>query len=105
MTFEEYERGTTATWNANGTAAEQVLNALLGLVGEAGELVELQKKQRFHNIAIDHVKELNEIGDILYYLTTYCSFCVYSFPAKAKDNLRKLSSRYPKGFVEGGGRR
>jgi NTP pyrophosphatase (non-canonical NTP hydrolase) len=37
MIFSEYQAGVIATWNQEPSRREQILNATLGLAGEAGE--------------------------------------------------------------------
>lgn len=78
---------------------EQMLNALLGLAGEAGEVVDLIKKHLYqgHELDKDHLQE--ELGDVLFYWT-WLAVLVFGFD-RAEIMIRnadKLKARYPDGF-------
>lgn len=80
----------------------QVVNSVLGLSGEAGEVADLFKKFMFHpkSKLKDESKmkyELRkEIGDILWYLSALNELMFGdSLLDVAKDNIKKLTERYP----------
>jgi len=103
MTFDEYQHNVIKTWDCGKTPKDRLLNAIMGIAGEAGELTDLIKKQEFHGIPADRDKVLKELGDVLYYVTV----CAYEHGFNLDDiavaNNRKLAARYPQGFVKGGG--
>lgn len=103
MTFEEYQKGTSDTWNKFPVWEDQVNNAIFGMVGELGEFVEMWKKEGFHDIPMDHAKAIKELGDILYYLTRTAELLGEDLDYVAHSNHAKLAARYPNGFVAGGG--
>ena len=50
MTWGEYDEGVMRTWQCDRGKSNRILNALLGMVGEAGEVAELIKKDYYHDI-------------------------------------------------------
>ena len=66
MTPEEYLTEANRTWNLELSEREQVLNAALGLAGEAGETTELVKKRFFHGKEIPAEHVLEEAGECAY---------------------------------------
>lgn len=105
MTFEEYQAGVAATWNHSPEIRDQIVNAALGVAGEAGEFADLIKKIRFHGVPQDDDKIVKELGDVLYYVTVSAAIHGYSLEEIADKNNKKLAARYPEGFVKGGGNR
>lgn len=45
--LDQYQEATLRTWNANNDFGGRVLNAALGLTGEAGEVADIVKKLSF----------------------------------------------------------
>lgn len=70
----------------------------LGLAGETGEVVEIIKKYKFHNQRIDAVDLLEELGDVLLYLTLISNAYGISIFSIMQNNISKLRLRYPHGF-------
>lgn len=103
MTFDEYQDGVLATWNSTQSEEQRILNATLGIVGEAGEFADLIKKHVFHGVTADRDKVLKELGDILYYVTVAAYEHGFNLNFVARTNNEKLAARYPQGFVKGGG--
>lgn len=77
----------------------------LGLTGEAGEVVELIKKHLYHGKELNKDDLAKELGDVLWYVSTIATQCGLSLDEIADKNIHKLFSRYPNGFVKGGGKR
>jgi len=80
----------------------QVVNSVLGLSGEAGEVADLFKKFMFHphsKLKDEHkmkVELRKELGDILWYLSALNELMFGdSLLDLAKDNIKKLTERYP----------
>jgi NTP pyrophosphatase (non-canonical NTP hydrolase) len=108
MELREYQKNTNSTWNLHPEVQEsqlELLNAAMGLAGEAGELVDLIKKHVFHHVPADPVKVMSELGDVLYYLTRVATSFGFSMDEVSQRNGDKLAARYPHGFVPGGGKR
>ena len=79
--------------------SKRLLEAVMGLNGEAGECQEIVKKAMFHGHALDEEALLTEAGDVLWYLTELCNELGVGLDAIMKRNLKKLEARYPNGFT------
>lgn len=82
---------------------DRLFENVLGLVGEAGEVAEKVKKlvrdkSRFTNDEI-----LNELGDVLYYLTVTSHIFGGSLKRVAEINMEKLNGRKERGTLKGSG--
>jgi NTP pyrophosphatase (non-canonical NTP hydrolase) len=102
VTFEEYMKQAKRTMDDNPQA---LLNATLGLCGEAGEFSELVKKTTFHGKPWNREQAVSELGDVLFYLAMAADAIGVSLDTVAYGNIEKLQARYPNGFVQGGGNR
>lgn len=98
--FREYEHAAHRTisdecqedWN------KALLNAGLGLAGEAGEVVDHLKKHLFHKHTLDEVKLVKELGDLLWYIAEAGYALGVPLETIATENIAKLRARYPDGF-------
>lgn len=70
----------------------------LGLAGEAGEVVDLIKKVVSHGHPLDKDKMVEELGDVLWYLSMLCTLLGVPLEDMAFRNIDKLKRRYPNGF-------
>ena len=90
------------TWNCSGrlkTEKDEILNAVMGLGGEAGEVVDLHKKIFFHTPKGDRREEiLSELGDVLYYFNKVRSLYGFTMKEIAEFNRNKLSERHGKRY-------
>ena len=75
-----------------------VLDACLGLSGEAGEFNDMIKKWIFHEkeLDVEHLKK--ECGDVLWYVAMLCDVFNWSLDDVMQTNIDKLRERYPDGF-------
>ena len=73
--------------------SKRLLEAVMGLNGEAGECQEIVKKAMFHGHSLDIEALLLEAGDVLWYLTELCNELGISVDTIAKLNLQKLKNR------------
>ncbi len=110
MTFDEYQRLSRRTMNIGSSplvasSTSELLNATLGLVGEAGEFSELVKKHVFHDKVWNREQAAAELGDVMFYLAFAAEVIGVSLDEIAAGNVAKLAARYPAGFVTGGGNR
>jgi NTP pyrophosphatase (non-canonical NTP hydrolase) len=101
-TFDWYELAALRTRSEKAVLGEQALiNAALGLTGEAGEFADLVKKVVFHDHPLDNAtrqKMVKELGDILWYLPLACYALGVPLDTVAAENIEKLRQRYPEGF-------
>jgi NTP pyrophosphatase (non-canonical NTP hydrolase) len=102
--LDTYQRWAFTKVNAEAVYAVPrglLLNAALGLTGEAGEFADTIKKIVFHNHPVDsestHALAL-ELGDILWYVALAASGIGYPLDAIRALNVKKLNTRYPNGF-------
>lgn len=106
MDENTYREGVRRTWHHAPLVprdALEMLNAAIGIAGEAGEVAEIIKKYAFHGKDIDVVKFIDEMGDLRYYYTRLLDLFGVSDADVKRWNHDKLAKRYPEGFVEGGG--
>lgn len=97
MTFEEYTAAVMRT--APPTHAPGLLaNLALGVAGEAGEVADLIKKQIFHDHDPDPDRLIEELGDVLWYVTALAYTLNVPLEEVARRNAAKLKARYPTGF-------
>ncbi len=102
--FPRYQRAVTRTMKVQGKR-DAVIEGAFGLAGEAGEVVDRIKKYLYQghteNIKADLVEEL---GDVLWYLTDICTLFDIELSQVAAFNIAKLLDRYPTGFDEAASR-
>lgn len=103
--FKSFQESVNRTASPNLEQKDKVLNAILGISGESGEIVELIKKHYYHNIPLDLNKLQKELGDLMFYIQWLHNIYNMSLPITMLLNKTKLETRYPNGFVEGGGKR
>lgn len=72
----------------------------LGIAGESGEIVDIIKKTIFqgHRLSVEDIIE--EVGDLMWYITALCSTLDISLEKVLDANMDKLSKRYPNGFTQ-----
>lgn len=100
MDHEEYQRLAYVTANKNLSKEESIINAVMGLCGEAGEVSEVIKKWRFHGHAWDEAKLAKEIGDVEWYLALLYTVTGIDREKVWTDNIAKLKARYPAGHFD-----
>ena len=98
MEFNEYQKAANRTLYGN----EQVLtNCALGLAGESGQLIDLIQDYTFKGKDLDKEKMIDELGDVLWYLSQIAQWADVDFDDVAKANIETLNKRYPNGFTAG----
>ena len=75
-----------------------VLEACLGLSGEAGEVQDLIKKWLFQESTLDVQHLKRELGDVLWYVARLCEAFNVDLDEIMEVNIEKLKQRYPNGF-------
>lgn len=98
MNLNDYQKLAMVTRNTDLTKNEALMNAALGLNGEAGEFADVLKKHMFqgHDLDVNHL--LAEVGDILWYCALAVSVLEKTLDEAAVKNITKLKQRYPEGF-------
>lgn len=96
--FDEYQRAAMRTANKALATDEMILNAAMGMNGEAGEVIDQLKKARFQGGILDRTKLIRETGDLLWYCALMAEALDVSLAEIAQINIAKLRARYPDGF-------
>ena len=98
--LEEYQAAARRTSRSDQALDMRLLVAALGLVGEAGEVADQIKKIVGHGHPMNPDHLIEELGDVLWYLSEIAGLFGGSLGAAGVRNIRKLEARYPEGFSE-----
>lgn len=98
MNFRDYETSQMNTVNTKLSVDENIINAALGLAGEAGEVADLIKKWKFQGHELPREKVIKEIGDVLWYCSLMANMLGERLETIAQKNIEKLQKRFPNGF-------
>ena len=77
--------------------AAHLIHMTMGVSGEAGELLDAIKKHTMYNKPLDVENVIEEIGDVLFYLTGIANVLGFTLDDCAQVNAEKLSKRYSEG--------
>jgi NTP pyrophosphatase (non-canonical NTP hydrolase) len=77
----------------------RLLHAAMGTATEAGEVVDILKKHVFYGKKIDKIHLLEELGDLLWYISIAIDALDSDFETVMKMNQKKLFSRYKDKFT------
>lgn len=80
------------------TWQDHVMNAVLGLGGEAGEIVDLHKKLFYHTEKDRRDELINELGDLCFYLAKVMELHGITLEECLEANMVKLQARHPDMF-------
>jgi len=95
--LDEYQNLALRT-NPTKDFEKNVINAALGLSGESGEVADLIKKWKNQGHSLDENKLIEELGDVLWYVSLMAHTLGYTLSEVATINIEKLKKRYPYGF-------
>lgn len=98
LDFKEYQDSARRTQNPEVTGDMMLINAALGIAGEAGEAADIVKKRLFQGHDLDSTKLISELGDILWYISMACDYLCMDLEEVAQYNVAKLRQRYPEKF-------
>lgn len=98
MHADEYQTLALRTEAPGRSPRERLLNAALGLCGEAGEFADTLKKAEFHGHTLDSAELRKELGDVLWYAALACDALGIGMGEVMAQNIAKLRQRYPQGF-------
>lgn len=85
------------SWNYAGRIEgwqDHVMNACLGLGGEAGEIVDLHKKMFYHTEKDRHQDLINEFGDLFFYASKLMELHGITLEECLAANREKLIDRH-----------
>lgn len=103
--LNEFQRACMRT--ANGMDYETIfrnsddallINAVMGLNGEAGECIDIVKKWEFQGHELDRDHLIEELGDVAWYLAVACESIDVPLSVCFDGVIEKLKKRYPEGF-------
>lgn len=97
LTMNEYQTLAERTISDELLLHEIETHALHGMTSEIGEIHGLyQKVYQGHEVDSEHLKK--EVGDLLWFISEYCTANGWSLDEVARLNIEKLKARYPHGF-------
>lgn len=101
--FNEYQEEAIKTDRTGTEPEDGMLVSVLGIVGESGDLATLFKKRLRDGDGFSVYPEqcAEELGDILWYVSTVCTKLRYSLEEIAANNLAKTKARWDKLGVSG----
>ena len=106
MDFKTYQKKARETAQYPNLGSNYIYPTL-GLVGEAGEVAEKVKKViRDKKGIFDEESKFaikKELGDVLWYISNFCTEFNFSMEDVAIQNLEKLGARVAKGKISGSG--
>jgi len=83
-----------------GVVSMDMLHAALGVGSDAGELVDAVKKHLIYGKPLDYENVIEEIGDVMWFLALMCQATGTSLEEVARENIKKLSKRYPEKYSD-----
>lgn len=98
MNVNEYQQKALRSALLDRPLNDQLMNAALGLAGEAGEVSDLVKKFFFHGHPLNREKLIDELGDIQWYIVLGCVGLGVTLEEVMQRNIEKLLKRYPDKF-------
>lgn len=98
MQIKEYAEYTSRTCANLGTPLLDNLHMLLGMSTEIGEIEDVFKKHIAYDKEIDWVNVQEEIGDLMFYVASFCRMNGFDLEEIMGNNIRKLMVRYPEKF-------
>lgn len=104
--MSSYDEFVETTWlEGDGYTDDQaeLSRIALGICGESGEAAELIKKYMRGDGLLDQGRVLDELGDIVYYITVMSHRLGADLDTVIRRNVVKLSARSAKGSIRGSG--
>ncbi len=98
MNQEEYMTEVLRTYAGSTTSIDKLTLSALGLAGESGEVADSIKKVLYQGHHLDIMHTIEELGDVLWYLTLTCNAVECTLEDVMNVNVAKLHKRYPNGF-------
>ena len=98
MTMNEYHQLALRTSRGELSSEDHLMNGCLGLAGEAGECCDLLKKSKYQDNREIKEKMIDELGDVLWYVSEAAAALGIWMEDIAQHNIDKLKKRYPHGF-------
>jgi len=100
MKLNDYAEWTGNTCAKLADRELDLVHMLMGMTTEVGELTDIYKKHLAYGKPIDWVNAQEEIGDIMFYIASFCRITGLDLEAILARNVEKLEARYPEKFTE-----
>lgn len=100
MLINDYVKWTENTCAKLDNQIIDTLHMLLGIVTESGELSDCFKKHMAYNKPIDWANVREEVGDLMFYIASFCRINNLNLQNIIDTNVKKLESRYPEKFTQ-----
>lgn len=100
MELNDYVKWTENTCAKLETNQQDIFHMLLGMVTEVGELSDIFKKALAYGKVIDWINVDEELGDLMFYIGSFCRINNINLNNIINKNVEKLESRYPEKFTE-----
>ncbi|MFI5277579.1 MAG: nucleoside triphosphate pyrophosphohydrolase family protein [Ktedonobacterales bacterium] len=98
MDWNTYRRLALRTAGSTSAPRDRLVMGALGLSGEAGEVTDHVKKIVFQGHEIDRAALMNELGDVMWYVSYLLDTLDLEMDDVLAANIAKLQARYPDGF-------
>jgi NTP pyrophosphatase (non-canonical NTP hydrolase) len=98
--LSDYVEWTANTCASLDTKKEDITHMLFGMLTEIGELTDIFKKNMAYGKDIDWVNVEEELGDLMFYIASFCRINKIDLDKVISTNILKLESRYPEKFTE-----
>jgi|WetSurSiteA1Bulk_404760.scaffolds.fasta_scaffold01479_8 NTP pyrophosphatase (non-canonical NTP hydrolase) len=92
--LSNYVKWTGKTCAKLSTHKDDVTHMLFGMTTEVGELIDVFKKDLAYNKEIDWVNVEEEIGDLMFYIASFCRMNNLDLEDIILSNVTKLETRY-----------
>jgi NTP pyrophosphatase (non-canonical NTP hydrolase) len=96
----KYTRWTGKTCAQLESTLMDNMHMILGISTESGELQDIFKKHIAYGKEIDWINVKEELGDMLFYIASFCRINGLDLDEIIKINMEKLESRYPEKFTQ-----
>lgn len=93
-----YQQQAHRTLNYLETDQLNAIHMLLGLGSEVGELMDAYKKAIAYGQELDLTNVIEELGDIKFYISNFCTLLNINEDVVGQKNIDKLIARYPDKF-------
>ena len=100
MDIKEYAKEASRTDAPLSSVQKHDWHMVFGMLTEIGELADIFKKNLAYNKDIDWANVREEIGDLMWYISNFCTAHEYDLGKILDVNIEKLSARYPEKFTE-----
>lgn len=100
LTLNDYVNWTANTCASLATKDVDVVHMIFGMMTEVGELTDIFKKSIAYGKEVDEVNVKEEIGDLMFYIASFCRINGYNLEEIILTNIEKLETRYPEKFTQ-----